>query len=103
MIESVEEAETRNDTLPIQRMIRRVIENIMKGTEVDLMTNIAENTQILIPTQAVIIRRKNRVKSIQKVAKSILLIFITPPMMNESTSESLKEANIIVIDLKFNF
>lgn len=103
MIESGKGVERGDDALLIQRMIKQTIESIMKGNEVDLTINIANDTQTLIPIQDVIIRRKSRVKSTQKAARNYHPIFINHPMTSESTSENTKEASTIVIDLKFFF
>jgi hypothetical protein len=100
MIESDEEVETGDDAHLIQRTIRQTTESTMRGNEVDLTIDTARNTQTLIPIRDVIIRRKSRVKSTQKAAKNVHLIFINHPMTSENISGSIKEANIIVIDLK---
>lgn len=104
IIGSEEGVETGDDVHLILKTIKLTIENIMRGSEVDLTKSIVvEDTQTLIPIQdVIIIRRKSRVRSTQKAARSFHPIFINHPMTSESISENTNEANIIVIDLNFN-
>lgn len=97
--EGVEKCEERFPQ--IQKMIKQIIESIMKNTEADPTINTANDThpQTLVPNGT--LRRKSRAKSTQKVAKSIHhRLAIIPLTMNESTSESTRGASIIERDLK---
>jgi hypothetical protein len=87
----------------ILKTIRQTIESIMRDvTEVDQMIDTGNITHPLTQTLIIIIvREKSQVKSTQKAVKNPQII--THPMKNESTNESIKEANIIEIALKFKF
>lgn len=87
--------------LQIQKMIKQIIENIMKNTEVGLTINTANDTHFQTQALNDTVQRKSRVKSTQKAAKNIHhLLAVIPLTMNESTSESTKGASIIERDLK---